>query len=116
MDVLTKKSSNNIKVRKRAKIRNQYNQVPHLTQCIYRDKKHHIQESQEPSSLVPAGHFFFPLCELRLIYFFLDSSYFNRQTLSGRGHKFSELFSVLETLYLEDQIMLGELATSGELK
>ena len=48
------------KVRKKAKIRNQYNHVPHLTQdTIWEsDKissKHHTQESQE-SSPFPAGY------------------------------------------------------------
>ena len=48
-----------IKVRKTAKIRNQYNQAPHLAQNTTWeiDKntiKHHIQESQEVSPF-PAG-------------------------------------------------------------
>ena len=46
------------KVRKKAKIRNHYNQAPHPTQVTTweSDKtiKHHIQESQEASSY-PAG-------------------------------------------------------------
>ena len=41
-----------IKVSKKAKIRNQYNQVPNLTRDIIREsdeniRKHHTQESQE---------------------------------------------------------------------
>ena len=48
-----------IKVRKKAKIRNRYNQAPHLTQDTTRESdkktiKHHIQESQEVSPF-PAG-------------------------------------------------------------
>ena len=48
-----------IKVRKKAKVRNRYNQVPHLTQdTIWEShkntRKHHIQESQEVSPF-PAG-------------------------------------------------------------
>ena len=47
------------KVRKKTKIRNRYNQVPHLTQDTVREsdkntRKHHIQESQEVSPF-PAG-------------------------------------------------------------
>ena len=42
-------SSDNFEVRKKAKISNRYNQVPHLTRdigkCQY-TRKHHIQESQ----------------------------------------------------------------------
>ena len=46
-------------VRKRAKIRNRYNQILHLTKDTLREsdkntRKHHIQESQEVSSF-PAG-------------------------------------------------------------
>ena len=53
----TKKRS--IKVRKNAKIRNRYNQVPHLTQDTIEKsdintRKHHIQENQEASPF-PAG-------------------------------------------------------------
>ena len=44
-----------IKVRKTAKIKNRYNQVPHLTQDTVwgsvKHKKHHIQKSQEVSRL-----------------------------------------------------------------
>ena len=41
-------------IRKKAKIRNQYNQIPHLTQGIIKEmdkttRKYHIQESQEVS-------------------------------------------------------------------
>ena len=48
-----------IKVRKKAKIRNEYNQVPHLTQDTTWEsdkntRKHLIQESQEVSPF-PAG-------------------------------------------------------------
>ena len=48
-----------IKERKRAKIRNRYNQVPHLTQDTVWEsdkntRKHHIQDSQEVSPF-PAG-------------------------------------------------------------
>ena len=48
-----------INERKKAKIRNQYNQVPHLTQdTVWKSdkisRKHHIQESQEVKSF-PAG-------------------------------------------------------------
>ena len=48
-----------LKVRKNAKIRNRYNQVPHLTQdTIWESdknlRKRHLQESQEVS-LFPAG-------------------------------------------------------------
>ena len=44
--------ANLIKVRKKAKIRNWYSQIPHLTQNIIWDsekthKKHHIQESEK---------------------------------------------------------------------
>ena len=47
------------KVSKKAKIRNRYNQVPHLTQTTTWEsdkntRKHHIQESQEFSPS-PAG-------------------------------------------------------------
>ena len=44
------------KVSKKAKIRNQYNQVPHLTHdtTLESDKKIHIQASQEVSPF-PAG-------------------------------------------------------------
>ena len=47
------------KVRKKAKIRNRYNQIPHLTQSTILEsdkntRKHRIQESQEFSSF-PAG-------------------------------------------------------------
>ena len=43
-----------MKVRRKEKIRNQYNQVPHLTKDIVWEsdritRKHHIQESQEVS-------------------------------------------------------------------
>ena len=43
-----------MKGRKKAKIRNQYNQVPHLTRDTVREsdkntRKHHTQESQEVS-------------------------------------------------------------------
>ena len=49
-----------IKVSKKEKIRNRYNQVPHLTQeaTLENDKntrKHHFQESQD-SSPFPAGN------------------------------------------------------------
>ena len=49
----------NMKVRKKAKIRNQYNQVLHLTQDTIwvsdkNTRKHHIQESQEVIPF-PAG-------------------------------------------------------------
>ena len=49
----------NTKVSKKAKIRNRYNQVPHLTQETSDEsdkntRKHHIQESQEASPF-PAG-------------------------------------------------------------
>ena len=45
---------NTFKVRKKAKIRNRYNQAPHLTQDTKRESdkntiKHHKQESQEIS-------------------------------------------------------------------
>ena len=48
-----------MKVSKKAKIRNQYNQVPHLTQDTTWEsdkntRKHHIQECQEVSPF-PAG-------------------------------------------------------------
>ena len=48
-----------MKVSKREKIRNRYNQVPHLTQDTTWEsdkntRKHHIQESQEVSPF-PAG-------------------------------------------------------------
>ena len=48
-----------VKVRKTAKIRNPYNQIPHLTEdTIWESEKitrqHHIQESQEVN-LFPAG-------------------------------------------------------------
>ena len=51
--------SNGYKVRKNAKIRNLYNQVPHLTQDTTWEsdkntRKHHTQESQGVSSF-PAG-------------------------------------------------------------
>ena len=47
-----------IKVRKKAKIRNQYNQVPHLAQDTTWEsdkntRKHHIQQSQEVSPPPP---------------------------------------------------------------
>ena len=43
-----------IKVRKKAKIRNPYNQIPHLTQDIHMEseentRKRHIQESHFPA-------------------------------------------------------------------
>ena len=46
-------------IKKKAKIRNRYNQVPNLTQdntleSDYNTRKHHIQESQEASPF-PAG-------------------------------------------------------------
>ena len=48
------------KVRKKAKISNQYNQVSHLTQdTIYSNKntrKHHIKESQEVNHFSPGDH------------------------------------------------------------
>ena len=52
---------NAMKVRKPAKIRNRYNQVPHLTQDITweSDKntiKHHKQESQEVSPFPEGDH------------------------------------------------------------
>ena len=45
----------------KAKIRNRYNQAPHLTQDITRESgkntiKHHIQESQELSPFPVGGH------------------------------------------------------------
>ena len=46
-----------VKVRKMSKVRNRYNQVPHLAQATmgkWQEKKHHIQESQEVSPF-PAG-------------------------------------------------------------
>ena len=48
-----------MKSKKKAKIRNRYNQIPHLTQDTTREsdkntRKHHNQESQEVSSF-PAG-------------------------------------------------------------
>ena len=47
---------------KKAKIRNRYNQVPHLTKIAVREsfkntRKHHIQESQEVSP--------FPACDYK---------------------------------------------------
>ena len=50
-----------LKVRKKAKIRNRYNQVTHLTQdTIWESdkhtRKHHIQESQEVSPFPTGGH------------------------------------------------------------
>ena len=50
-----------LKVRKKAKIRNQYNQVPHLTKdTIWESdkssRKHHIQESQEVNPFPAGGH------------------------------------------------------------
>ena len=51
----------NIIVRKKANIRNRYNQVPHLTQDIMREsdkkhKKHNIQVSQEVSTFPVGDH------------------------------------------------------------
>ena len=50
-----------LKVRKKAKIRNRYNQVPHLTQNTewesYKNtRKHHIQKSQEVSPSPTGDH------------------------------------------------------------
>ena len=50
-----------IKVRKKAIIRNRYNQVPHLTQDTIstsdkNTRKHHIQESQEVSPFRAGDH------------------------------------------------------------
>ena len=50
-----------MKVSKEAEIRNQYNQVPHLTQDTTwesdkNDRKHHIQERQEASSFPVGDH------------------------------------------------------------
>ena len=50
-----------MKVRKKAKIRNRYNQVPHLTQdtILESDKntrKHHTQESQEFNPFPTGDH------------------------------------------------------------
>ena len=50
-----------IKVRKTAKVRNRYNQAPHLTQDITWESdentiKHHIPEIQEVSSFPADGH------------------------------------------------------------
>ena len=50
-----------MKVRKKAKIRNQYNQVPHLTQDMVWEndkytRKHHIQESQAVSPFPVGDH------------------------------------------------------------
>ena len=50
-----------IKVRKKAKIRNLYNQVPHLTQDTTWDsddntRKYHIQEPQEVSAFPTGDH------------------------------------------------------------
>ena len=47
-------------IKRKAKIRNRFNQVPILTQdntCEndYNTRKHHIQESQEASHSFPAG-------------------------------------------------------------
>ena len=51
------------KVRKKAKIRNRYNEVPHLTQDTTWERgqkthtrKHHIQESQEVSPFPADDH------------------------------------------------------------
>ena len=41
-------------LRKNAKIRNQYNQVPHLTQDT--ERKHHLQESQEVGPFTTCDH------------------------------------------------------------
>ena len=54
-------NGNIFKVSKRAKIRNQNNQVPHLIQDITWEsdkttRKHHIQESQEVSPFQVDGH------------------------------------------------------------
>ena len=50
-------------VGKKAKIRNRYNQIPHLTkdtlwECDKYTRKHHIHESQEVSSLPSGDHKF----------------------------------------------------------
>ena len=52
-----------IKVRKKAKIRHRYNQVPHLTQettwnSDKNTRKHHIQESEEVSPFPACGTLF----------------------------------------------------------
>ena len=51
----------NVYTRKKPNIRNQYNQVPHLTQDTTWEsdknaRKHHIQESQEVSSFPACNH------------------------------------------------------------
>ena len=48
-------------IKKKAKIRNRYNQVPNLTldntwESDYNTRKHHIQESQEASPFRTGGH------------------------------------------------------------
>ena len=50
-----------MKVRKKAKIRNRYNQVPHLTKgTVWENdkntRKHHIQESQAVSPFTTGDH------------------------------------------------------------
>ena len=54
-------NGSNMKVRKKEKIRNQYNQVPHLTQdTVWKSdkntRKHHIQESPEVSPFPTGDH------------------------------------------------------------
>ena len=48
-------------IKKKGKLRNQYNQVPNLTQhnpweSDYNTRKHHIQEGQEASPFQAGGH------------------------------------------------------------
>ena len=59
MDIMRQSACLIIKVKKKAKIRNQHNQVPHVTRDTTREsdknsRKHHTQDSQEFSPF-PAG-------------------------------------------------------------
>ena len=81
MGIMEGNPSDGTKVTKKAKIRNQYHQVPHLTQdttweMVKNTRKHYIQESQEVSPFLAGDKSHQNFFEVQLV-FLLKIMYFH---------------------------------------